>query len=132
VSKFVNWGHWIVAVFFAVQGIALLGWIAVYGPGAWHDLRGPMVIFVPPAMGLCAFFLVSAWGILGWRRWAHTSAIALSALELTVFVVSATVLGVWAIPPASIGLWLGFDLAVCVWLLLPTVWAKYRQRQQIA
>jgi hypothetical protein len=131
-TKVVNWGHWAVATFLAVQGLGLLRWVAADALRAWRDPHKPMAVFVPPTVGLCGLLLVSAWGILKWRRWAHTSTLALSVVELATFAVAMTMLGVWAVPPASIASWLGLNLAACVWLALPAVRTRYRQRQQLA
>jgi len=95
VSKIANWGDWAVAGFLATQGILTLWMIALAFPRA---LRQPDTL-TPPTdyimVGMCALFFACAWGIVKWRRWAHTCTFGLLLLEFADFVVQLVTIG-WA------------------------------------
>jgi len=130
-SKLVIWGHWLVAAVLAAKGVGTLYEIVRYFPRAWHD---PNVLTYPTdyfTVGLCVFYFACAWGLLNWRKWAHTSAIALSLLELALFVTlvamdwSATLV-------TTIVSWAALNGAILTWLVLPSVRSNYRRGEQTA
>ena len=82
-------------------------------------------------IALCVAFFASAWGIVKWRKWAHTCAFGILLLEVAAFCVSVVAVG-WGtlsqrLVPESI-----LSATACVWLALPAVRMALIQRQQIA
>ena len=129
-SKFINWGNWLVAAIFAANGLL------IFGPASLGTIANALkgqATFYPAYLAIieCAAFLLCAWGILKWRRWGLLFGIILSAIELGL-LVCFTVLDssanrdpqAWILPLVV--------FAVLIWLLLPPIRMEFSRRNQIA
>jgi hypothetical protein len=131
-NKLVNWGHWAVAAFLAIQGILTLWNIALVFPPAWRrpDTLTPSTGYI--MVGLCALLFACAWSIVKWRKWAHTCTFGLLLLDSADFVLQLATIG-WAANSARFAFESAVpSLAACVWRVLPTVRTTLAQRQQMA
>jgi hypothetical protein len=130
VSKFINWGNWLVAAILAASGLLIFG-PTIFGTVA-NALKG-RATFYPAYLNVIEFtpFLLCAWGILRWRRWGLILGIILSAIELGLLVF-LTVFDssvnrdpfAWILPVVV--------LAVLIWLLLPPIRMEFSRRNEIA
>ena len=133
-SKIVNWGRWVIAVYFAAWGLESLWKIILRFSNLLREYPKELTHTI---VAFDAFFWIAAfacaWGILKWRLWARKLGIVLSAF--------------WAL---AIGLGFGFRLQAggkpnffwllllsigslaLIWLLLPAVRLEYSRRNQIA
>jgi hypothetical protein len=129
-SKVVNWGHWIVAIVFALGRLGLL--ISDAGSffrGIRSAFHGEAVSFYSLYLDLLwtAAVLVCAWGILKWRLWGHYLAL--------FFAIVAAIAGAFlsylgrgsSSEPAMISAAVA-ALLITAWLLLPAVRRQYVQR----
>ena len=89
-SKVVNWGRWVAAGYFGIEGL----WNLV---GVVHTIviavRNQSETFYPTYMALFdSWVLISCgWGIFKMRRWGYPLAIVISVLEILVGVVGLIV-----------------------------------------
>lgn len=94
----ISTGRWVIAVLFAVGGLAqigmgvayLLGWLkpdleAMAFPAAEEDLVVTLVGAVSILVG--ALLALTAWGVYGWRSWGRILTIVLCALNLVGLVI---------------------------------------------
>jgi hypothetical protein len=127
-SKLVNWGHWLVAGFFAVSGAPFLWSVIASLPSGYreHPREGTYIFFWGMIMSLPPF--ACAWGIFKWRRWGRMLGIVFSVLILAGFAILAFDRKVSAGESVFAFIYCG----TLVWLLLPVVRAEYFRRNQIA
>ena len=131
-SKVVNWGHWVVAVVFAIGGGVQVGSALANVPRLLRDHPDDITYRLVFDL-LYLFLLICAWGILKWRTWSRPTGIVLAAIGMTMVGI-ATV--------TEVQLRMGFDffqmaagLAICfsfIWFLLPAVRSEYSRRNQVA
>jgi hypothetical protein len=139
VSRIANWGRWLVAAYFGLQGLWELSWVA-------HTIlvavRKQTETFYPAYMALFDFWILLAcsWGILKIRHWGYPLAIVVSAFEILIGI--AGFIFIWPVA-SNPGLLLGhmhfaapfvliFALApslVLAWLSLPAVRAQYLHKE---
>ncbi|MGA8222359.1 MAG: hypothetical protein WB780_11950 [Candidatus Acidiferrales bacterium] len=132
-SKLTDYGHWLVAAYFAFWGADLL-WSSVAGfPRSLRDHpRHITYILVSDMLVLVAISLCT-WGILNWQQWARNLGVVLSILILGLIALAA-----WTAPELGLLVILEFALtaliagAVLIWLVLPVVRAEYLRRDQLA
>jgi hypothetical protein len=139
VSKIVNWGHWLVAGYFGLQGLWNVSWVA---HAVLIAVRNQSETFYPTYMALFDSWVLLAcsWGILKMRRWGYPLAFAVSALEILVGIVGFSVSG----PIVSKSSFVfghmhfdgGFILIIAVvpslilaWLSLPAVRTQYLHKE---
>jgi len=132
-SKLVNWGHLLVAAYFAFWGVDLLWSSVSVFPRLLRDHPHEITYILVMDAIVWVWILLCAWGILKWQRWAQKLGVALSVLMLLFIALAA-----WTAPQFGVVLILEFGLvtiiaaSVLAWLLLPAVRAEYLRRNQPA
>jgi hypothetical protein len=129
-SKLVNWGHWVVAAFFAGVGVPFL-WSVLAGiPTSLrqHPREVTYIFFWGVIMSLPPF--VCAWGIWTWKKWGHVLGLVqmIFALGWCIrWLVDVGVQNVGMRGTIRIELLRIFLICVCIlgWLVLPAVRHKY-------
>ena len=127
-SKLVNWGHWVVAAFFAGVGVPFL-WSVLAGiPTSLrqHPREVTYIFFWGVIMSLPPF--ACAWGIFKWRRWGRMLGIVFSV----VILAGLTTVAFERKVSAGEGAFAFIYFVMLIWLLLPVVRAEYLRRNQIA
>lgn len=129
-SKFIDWGNWLVAAIFAANGLLL------FGPSFFSAVTSAVkgrALFYPPYLAItgCVAFLLCAWGILKWRRWGLTLGIILSVVEVGLLVFFTVLDSPEALDPHA---WIFpiVNFAVLIWLLLPAVRTEFSRRNRTA
>lgn len=138
-SKLVNWGRWPVALFFALQGLAIL-FAAI--AGAISMIRDGSGTLYPTYVQLfdSAALLLCSWGLMKMRNWAYWLAMAICILEVMVIAMEifdqfkgahifGYVLEGIHFQPGSILIPEMTACASLVWLLLPSVRARYLHKE---
>jgi hypothetical protein len=129
-SKLVNWGRWVVAAILVIRGFAFLTYRIVpdviegyYGRQTFYPVYMRILWSVP--------FFLCALGILKWDRWALGLATALCVCEIVVINVVGTTGILHQVDRGEV---LAMILAgtPLMWLVLPSVQAEFKRRNQIA
>lgn len=128
-NKVISWGRWPVAAVYVIIGLSFL-WVALQSEFGQFR-RGDFQSFYPlyEAIIWSTSFLLCAWGILKWRRWAYVLALALAICGLLVAGLAFVALGENRFSVALI-LPEVFVCSTLFWLLLPTVRAEYWRKEQ--
>lgn len=129
-SRVANWGHWLVAAFFAFKGFLF---IYENVPHFTHALRNHLPLSYQDYLLLVPWvaYPACAWGVLRWRAWGQIGAVTLSLLEIAVIVGMVSIFGAASLD-LNIILWSAANAGVVIWFVLPTVRAGYWQRQRTA
>jgi hypothetical protein len=138
-SKLVNWGRWPVALFFALQGLAI-SFAAI--AGAISMIRDGSGTLYPTYVKLIesTAFLLCSWGLVKMRYWAYWWAAGICTFEIViiavVFLSPFTAAHVFGYIIEGIHFQLDSILIpviipfVClVWLFLPSVRAQYLHKE---
>ena len=123
-DRIVDWGHWVIATLFAVHAILNFNLSLLRVLHSQHILEGlwPSLVKAPSYVPIAGIlFLACAWGIFKWRTWAHTLAVVLCAINLLVFLFGSSS---FHRPILMLSISMTFA-AMLVWLLLPSVRAKF-------
>jgi len=127
-----------VAAYLGLRGSIMLYDISVHLPEAWrhpNNLSYPVDYF---NVAFALLIMASALGVLKWRKWAHASAIAFTALEMIIAIALLFILGPFgmaigvALSDVRFPLLLLLDLPAFAWLLLPDVRSAYWQPRMAA
>jgi len=135
VNKVVNWGHWVVAAFFAAWGLGYLLSAIVGFPILFRRHPNDVTYYVVSDAFFWIVPLLCARGIFKWHSWARTLSIVLSL----VFAVAMAVLlfmdfrsGVKASFYFAPTIMTAIAWSVLIWFYLPAVRAEYLRRSQSA
>lgn len=110
-SKFVNWGHWVLAVMLTSSGVQ-----GVFRSVQRHD--GLLWTLFDAAL-----YAVLVWGVATWANWAHALLVLFCGLVPLAFLLTGPGLRGW--PKISEITGLLTAIAILWWLLQPAVRREY-------
>jgi hypothetical protein len=111
VSKFVNWGHWVLAVMLTASGVQYV----------FRSVQRHEGLFWPLLdAALCA---VLVWGVATWANWAHALLVLLCGLVPLAFLLAGPGLNGWPKSAEIAGVITA--IAILWWLLQPAVRREY-------
>jgi len=134
-SKVVKWGRWPAAIFFALQGLAILAGAVSLVILTLREESGTLYPVYQQLLE-CSALLLCSWGLLKMRHWAYWMAMGICVLEsLGVLIlladVGASASGTW-LEMGGLHFKVGSNLIpaaivfICLaWLALPSVRAQY-------
>jgi hypothetical protein len=111
VSKFVDWGHWVLAVMLTVSGVQYV----------FRSVQRHEGLFWPLLdAALCALLV---WGVVTWANWAHALLVLLCGLVPLAFLLAGP--GLNGLSKISEITAVMIAIAILCWLLLPAVRREY-------
>jgi len=135
-TKFAEWGRWGAAAYLAFRAMFSLREMIAALPKAWRDPGNLSHAVDYFGLGISLLFLLCAWGIVRWRKWAHGTAVTLVLVEIVFFLV--VIIAFWPVSfflglaGHNLLLWPLLDLPVFVWLVMPDVRSAYWQQPEMA
>jgi hypothetical protein len=111
VSKFVNWGHWVLAVTLTAWGV-----LGVFRSVQRHEA----LLWTLFDAALCALLV---WGVATWANWAHALLVLFCGLVPLAFLLAGP--GLNGVPKISEITAVMIAIAILCWLLQPAVRREY-------